>query len=139
MFIITIIEIYGGLTIYFVVKFPDLYSFDFLLVPICIGGTATLIPPTFIKIYSIIIGPQLFGITGIAAGFSNILGSFLFRLFPDENYSFMIFYFMGTGFCFIQFIVLIFFDENTKMYDTKDDDILMKNIFPDNDNDIDNN
>ena len=135
MFIITVIEIYVGLSIYFVVKFADLYVFDILLIAICMGGTSTIIVPTFNKIYDIIIGPELFGLTGISIGFSNILGPLFFRLFSDEKYSFMIFFFIGTGFCVIQFIVLIFFDENKKYYDTKKNDIQMNNIFPINDND----
>ena len=51
----------------------------------------------------------------------------------------MIFFLIGVGLCIIKLIVLIFFDENKKIYIFKNNDIQMTNILPTNDNDNENN
>ena len=43
-----------------------------------------------------------------------------------ENSSFLIMFLIGTGFCVIKLIVLIFFDENNKKYNDIND--IKKNI-----------
>ena len=62
------------------------------------------------------------------------------RLFPGKNSSFLIMFLIGTGFCIIKLIVLIFFDENNKMYNDINDikkniDMEMTDNSPINDND----
>ena len=139
MFLITIIEIIIGSSIYFIVKYEDIYAFELLLVAICIGGTSTILAPTFIKIFSLFVGPELYGITGISIGISNLLGPLSYEFISEQKYSFLIIFLIGTGLCIIKFIILIFFDENKRMYDIKNNEIQMSNIIPINDNDNDNN
>ena len=139
MFSITVIEIIVGSSIYFIVKYKDIYAIVLLLVAICMGGSATIFSPTYNKIFSLFIGPELYGITGISIGVANILGPLCFKLTSEEQNSYMIFFLIGAGLCIIKLIVLIFFDENKKMYELKNNDIQMSNILPTNDNENNNN
>jgi len=126
MFIITIIEIIVGSSLYFIVEFGILFIIELILVSLCIGGSFAVLSPIFIKIFGLYLGPELYGLTGISIGISNLSGPLLMRLFPGKNSSFLIMFLIGTGICIIKLIVLIFFDENNKMYnDIKD---IKKNI-----------
>jgi MFS family permease len=127
MYIITIIEIIVGSSLYFIVEFGILFIIELILVSLCIGGTFTILTPIFIQIFGLYVGPELYGLTGISIGISNISGPLLMRIFPGKNSSFLIMFLIGTGFCIIKLIVLIFFDENNKMYNDNIDDI-KKNI-----------
>ena len=127
MFIITIIEIIVGLSLYFIIEFGILFIIELILVSLCIGGTFTILTPIFIQIFGLYVGPELYGLTGISIGISNLSGPLLMRLFSSgENSSFLIMFLIGTGFCVIKLIVLIFFDENNKMYNDIND--IKKNI-----------
>ena len=127
MFIITIIEIIVGSSLYFIIEFGILFIIELILVSLCIGGTFTILTPIFIQIFGLYVGPELYGLTGISIGISNISGPLLMGLFSSgENSSFLIMFLIGTGFCVIKLIVLIFFDENNKMYNDIND--IKKNI-----------
>jgi len=127
MFIITIIEIIVGSSLYFIIEFGILFIIELILVSLCIGGTFTILTPIFIQIFGLYVGPELYGLTGISIGISNISGPLLMRLFSSgENSSFLIMFLIGTGFCVIKLIVLIFFDENNKKYNDIND--IKKNI-----------
>ena len=127
MFIITIIEIIVGSSLYFIIEFGILFIIELILVSLCIGGTFTILTPIFIQIFGLYVGPELYGLTGISIGISNISGPLLLRLFSSgENSSFLIMFLIGTGFCVIKLIVLIFFDENNKKYNDIND--IKKNI-----------
>ena len=126
MFIITIIEITVGSSFYFIVKFEIIYIIELLLVALCIGGTFTILTPIFVKIFGLFVGPELYGLTGISIGISNLLGPVLMKIISGNDYSFLIIFLIGTGFCIIKLIVVIFFDENQKMYDDIND--IKKNI-----------
>ena len=135
MFIITILEIIIGSTLYFIVDYKDIYILELLFVASCIGGTYTILAPTFVKIFSLYIGTELYGITGISIGLSNIIGPLFMQLLTEENKSYLIIFLTGVGLCLIKLIILIFFDENKKMYKQN---IPMTNILPVNDNENDN-
>ncbi len=127
MFIITIIEIIVGSSLYFIIEFGILFIIELILVSLCIGGTFTILTPIFIQIFGLYVGPELYGLTGISIGISNISGPLLMGLFSSgENSSFLIMFLIGTGFCVIKLIVLIFFDENNKKYNDIND--IKKNI-----------
>ena len=126
MYIITGIEIIVGISFYFVVKIEIIYIIELLLIALCIGGTFAILTPIFINVFGLFVGPELYGLTGISIGFSNVLGPFLLELFSEDNSSFLIIFLIGTGLCIIKLIVLIFFDENKKMYNDIDD--VTKNI-----------
>mgnify|MGYP002624759584 CR=1 FL=1 len=126
MFIITGIEIIVGISFYFVDKFEIFFIIELLLIAICIGGTFTILTPIFIKVFGLFVGPELYGLTGISIGISNVLGPFLLELFSEDNSSFLIIFLIGTCLCIIKLIVLIFFDENKKMYNDIED--IKKNI-----------
>ena len=57
------------------------------------------------------------------------------QLLTEENKSYLIIFLTGVGLCLIKLIILIFFDENKKMYKQN---IPMTNILPVNDNENDN-
>jgi len=126
MYIITGIEIIVGISFYFVVKIEIIYIIELLLIALCIGGTVAILTPIFINVFGLFVGPELYGLTGISIGCSNVLGPFLLELFSEDNSSFLIIFLIGTGLCIIKLIVLIFFDENKKMYNDIDD--VTKNI-----------
>lgn len=127
MFIITIIEIIVGSSLYFIIEFGILFIIELILVSLCIGGTFTILTPIFIQIFGLYVGPELYGLTGISIGISNISGPLLMGLFSSgESSSFLIMFLIGTGFCVIKLIVLIFFDENNKKYNDIND--IKKNI-----------
>jgi len=126
MYIITGIEIIVGISFYFIVKIEIIYIIELLLIALCIGGTFAILTPIFINVFGLFVGPELYGLTGISIGFSNVLGPFLLELFSEDNSSFLIIFLIGTGLCIIKLIVLIFFDENKKMYNDIDD--VTKNI-----------
>jgi MFS family permease len=126
MYLITGIEIIVGISFYFVDKIEILFIIELLLIAICIGGTFAILTPIFINVFGLFVGPELYGLTGISIGCSNVLGPFLLELFSEENSSFLIIFLIGTGLCIIKLIVLIFFDENKKMYNDIDD--IKKNI-----------
>jgi len=126
MYIITGIEIIVGISFYFIVKIEIIYIIELLLIALCIGGTFAILTPIFINVFGLFVGPELYGLTGISIGFSNVLGPFLLELFSEDNSSFLIIFLIGTGLCIIKLIVLIFFDENKKMYNDIDD--FTKNI-----------
>lgn len=126
MYIITGIEIIVGISFYFVVKIEIIYIIELLLIALCIGGSFAILTPIFINVFGLFVGPELYGLTGISIGFSNVLGPFLLELFSEDNSSFLIIFLIGTGLCIIKLIVLIFFDENKKMYNDIDD--VTKNI-----------
>ena len=126
MYIITGIEIIVGISFYFIVKIEIIYIIELLLIALCIGGTFAILTPIFINVFGLFVGPELYGLTGISIGFSNVLGPFLLELFSEDNSSFLIIFLIGTGLCIIKLIVLIFFDENKKTYNDIDD--VTKNI-----------
>ena len=126
MFLITGIEIIVGISFYFVDKIEILFIIELLLIAICIGGTFAILTPIFINVFGLFVGPELYGLTGISIGCSNVLGPFLLKLFSDDNISFLFIFLIGTALCIIKLIVLIFFDENKKMYNDIDD--IKKNI-----------
>ena len=126
MYIITGIEIIVGISFYFVVKIEIIYIIELLLIALCIGGTVAILTPIFINVFGLFVGPELYGLTGISIGCSNVLGPLLLELFSEDNSSFLIIFLIGTGLCIIKLIVLIFFDENKKMYNDIDD--VTKNI-----------
>lgn len=126
MYLITGIEIIVGISFYFVDKIEILFIIELLLIAICIGGTFAILTPIFINVFGLFVGPELYGLTGISIGCSNVLGPFLLKLFSEENTSFLFIFLIGTALCIIKLIVLIFFDENKKMYNDIDD--IKKNI-----------
>ena len=135
LFLITIIEIFVGLSIYFVVNYEYIYVIELLLVGICLGGIATIISPTYNKIFSLLLGPELHGIAGIFIAVANILGPLCFKLTSKDVISYMIFFIIGAVLCATKLIILYFFDENQKLYENKINDIHMSTIIPINDND----
>ena len=136
MFIITSIEIIVGSSLYFMVDYKDIYILELLFVAACIGGTYTILAPIFVKVFSLYIGPELYGIAGISIGVANILGPLSMQSMEEENNkSYLIIFLTGVGFCTIKFIILIFFDENKKMYK---ENIPMTNILSVNDNENEN-
>ena len=128
MYLITIIEILIGSSIYFVVRFKDIYIIEFLLTAICIGGTYVILAPTFVKIFSLSIGPELYGITGISIGVANIMGPVFIEFFSADNISFLTLFFIGVGSCIVKIIDLFFFDENIRIYQINKDGVQMNII-----------
>lgn len=126
MYLITGIEIIVGISFYFVDKIEILFIIELLLIAICIGGTFAILTPIFINVFGLFVGPELYGLTGISIGCSNVLGPLLLKLFSEDNISFLFIFLIGTALCIIKLIVLIFFDENKKMYNDIDD--IKKNI-----------
>lgn len=128
MIVITIIEIVVGSSIYFIVKFKTIYAFSLLLVSSCIGGSFVILATIFIKVFSLYIGPELYGITGISIGIANIMGPLLILLLSGKNYSFLIIFLIGVVFCIIKLIIVILFNENEKIYQVKKDSVQMNII-----------
>ena len=128
MYLITIIEILIGSSIYFVVRFKDIYIIEFLLTAICIGGTYVILAPTFVKIFSLSIGPEIYGITGISIGVANMMGPISIEFFSADNISFLILFFIGVGLCIVKLIDLFFFDENKRIFQINKDGFQMNII-----------
>ena len=128
MYLITIIEILIGSSIYFIVKFKEIYMIELLLTAICIGGSYVILAPTFVKIFSLSIGPELYGITGISIGVANIMGPVFIEFFSADNISFLTLFFIGVGSCIVKIIDLFFFDENIRLYQINKDGVQMNII-----------
>ena len=116
MFLITIIEILVGSSIYFMVKFKYIYVIELLLVSVCIGGSLSILSPTFVEIYGLLVGPELYGLTSASISVSSLLGPLLIKLIDSFEYFYLIAFLIGAGFCVIKLITLFLFDENKKMY-----------------------
>ena len=136
MFIITFIEILIGLTIYFMVNFDKIFIFELLLTSICMGGTYVILAPMFIKIFSLSIGTELFGLTGISIGVANIMGPILIQFFSRDQSSFLIVFLTGVGLCFMKLFALYHFDEKTKISEINKNGIRMNIINDYNDNEM---
>ena len=128
MYLITIIEILIGSSIYFIVKFKEIYMIELLLTAICIGGSYVILAPTFVKIFSLSIGPELYGITGISIGVANIMGPVFIEFFSADNISFLTLFFIGVGSYIVKIIDLFFFDENIRIYQINKDGVQMNII-----------
>ena len=128
MFVITIIEILIGGSIYYIVEYKDIFVAELLLVSLCLGGSFVIIPPLFNRLFSLYIGPELFGITGISIGISNLLGPIFIKFFSSDIKSFLIVFIIGASLCVIKLIVLIFFNENKKLFEITENSVQMKAI-----------
>jgi MFS family permease len=121
MFLITILEIIVGFSLYFIVKIEVIYIIELLLVAICIGGSLSILSPTFVEIYGLFLGPEIYGLTGISISLSGLLGPVLISLMAKFEYNYLYTFLIGGGLCVIKLIALILFDENEKMYDDNND------------------
>jgi MFS family permease len=117
MFIITVIEVTVGSTLYFMVNYEAIFVIEVLLIGACIGGNFVILAPTFKKIFGLQIGPELYGITSISIGIANISGPILTKLLLKERGDYLIAFIIATSLSGIKFIVLLFFNENP--YDFK--------------------
>ena len=112
MFIITIIEVTVGSTLYFMVEYEAIFVIEVLLIGACIGGNFVILAPTFKKIFGLQIGPELYGITSISIGIANISGPILTKFLLKEKKDYLISFIIATSLSGIKFIVLLFFNEN---------------------------
>ena len=112
MFIITIIEVTVGSTLYFMVKYEAIFVIEVLLIGACIGGNFVILAPTFKEIFGLQIGPELYGITSISIGIANISGPILTKFLLKEKKDYLISFIIATSLSGIKFIVLLFFNEN---------------------------
>lgn len=112
MFIITIIEVTVGSTLYFMVEYEAIFVIEVLLIGACIGGNFVILAPTFKKIFGLQIGPEIYGITSISIGIANISGPILTKLMLKEKEDYLIAFIIATILSGIKFIVLLFFNEN---------------------------
>ena len=128
MFVITIIEIIIGSSIYNIVEYKDMFVVELLLISICIGGSFVIIAPLFNRLFTLYIGPELYGITGISIGISNLLGPIFIKFFSSNNQSFLIIFLIGASLCAIKLVVLIFFKENQKLFEISENKVQMKAI-----------
>ena len=128
MFVITIIEIIIGSSIYFIVEYKDIFVVELLLISICIGGSFVIIAPLFNRLFTLYIGPELYGITGISVGIFNLLGPIFIEFFSSNNQSFLIIFLIGASLSLIKLIVLIFFKENEKVFEINENKVQMKPI-----------
>jgi len=117
MFIITIIEVTVGSTLYFIANIEPLFVIEVLLIGACIGGNFVILAPTFKKIFGLQIGPELYGITSISIGIANISGPILTKLLLNQIEDYLIAFIIATSLSGIKLIILFFFDE--KPYEFK--------------------
>ena len=116
MFAITIIEVSVGVSLYFIVSFPPLFVICVLFIGACIGGNFVILAPTFKKIFGLQTGPELYGITSIAIGISNICGPILTTLILKENKDYLIAFLIGASLSFSKIILLLFFKETEYVF-----------------------
>ena len=112
MFIITIIEVTVGSTLYFMVEYEAIFVIEVLLIGACIGGNFVILAPTFKKIFGLQIGPELYGITSISIGIANISGPILTKFLLKEQKDYLISFIIATSLSGIKLFLLLFFNEN---------------------------
>ena len=118
MFAITSIEVTVGVLLYFVVSYDAIFVICVLCIGACIGGNFVILAPTFKKIFGLQIGPELYGITSIAIGISNLCGPILTTLILEENKDYLIAFLIGASLSFGKIILLLFFKETEYIYKT---------------------
>ena len=116
MFVITIIEVTVGISLYFIVKYDFIFIICVLLIGACIGGNFVILAPTFNKIFGVQIGPELYGITSISIGIANICGPILTTLILKENKDYLVAFLIGASLSFFKIILLFFFKENQYVF-----------------------
>ena len=114
MFIITIIEVTVGSTLYFMVEYEAIFVIEVLLIGACIGGNFVILAPTFKKIFGLQIGPELYGITGNFIGFASLCGPLMTNFILKTKKDFLIVFLIGGGLCMIKLYFTLMFDEDDK-------------------------
>ena len=115
MYLITLFEIFSSCALYFSVQNDILYIMVVLLVAICLGGTFSVISPTFTKIFGIDIGPRLFSLSGSLIGISQFCGPIMIKFILAKKFDYLIAFLIGGSICVLKLISLFFFDENEKV------------------------
>ena len=118
MFSITSIEVTVGVLLFFVVSYDAIFVICVLCIGACIGGNFVILAPTFKKIFGLQIGPELYGITSIAIGISNLCGPILTTLILEENKDYLIAFLISASLSFGKIILLLFFKETEYVYNT---------------------
>ena len=112
MLLISIIELVIGCSIYFLVHYNIIYFIIILLVGVCLGGSFAMMNPLFKKIFGIDIGPEVFGISGIALGLANLSGPILTQFVIEKNKDYLVAFLTGGFLIIVKLFALLFFNEN---------------------------
>ena len=123
MVIISIIELAVSGTIYIFADNPVIFVIENLLIACCLSGTFTTITPLFNKIFRNL-GTEMYGLTGFAIGVASFMGPVLTKLLIKEDSDYLIIYGVGGGICLINFIALLFVNENEEFVFKKNQIIL---------------
>ena len=115
MYIITSLEILISASIYFAVINDYIYILYISLVLVCIGGTFSILAPEFIRIFGIIYGPEIYGLTGISIGIANFIGLLLCKFFMKNEKYYLLTFLIGTVLCIIKLFILIYFKDETSV------------------------
>ena len=95
------------------------FVFYILLIVACICGNFVIVTPIFNNIFGLQVGPELYGITSISIGITNICGPIMTTLILKENKDYLIAFLIGSSLSFDKIILLLFFNENKYEFKNK--------------------
>ena len=114
MITITLIEVIISASLYYLTFSPVIYIIGVLLIASCIGGNFTIIPPCYNKIFSIELGPKVYGISGNFIGVTSVCGPLMTKFLIKKTSDYLIVFLISCFIASIKLVVLFFFNENDK-------------------------
>lgn len=112
MFIISILELFLSVTIYYIAGNPIIFVIENLLVACCLSGTFTTITPLFNKIFGKELATEIYGLTGFFIGVASFVGPLLTKIMIKEEEDYLMVYMIGGGICLMKFMALLCFKDN---------------------------
>ena len=116
IFFISTIEIIISASISFITLNDIILIILIVLVIICIGGTFSILPPEYNKIFGLCFGAEFYGITGIYIGTVNFIGTILSKFLLVKELYYKIAFFIGGILCVTKMCILIFSKEKKYIY-----------------------